>query len=145
LQVTNRPAQYATLIVVIHLLVTLAHGLAHRELQIGLPPAGSVFVGLVIVIAPLVAAMLTWSRRQRFGLVLLSLSMFGSLLFGFYHHFVAEGADHVHSQPAGSWGTAFVFTAYGLMVTEAIGTWVGIHFLRAENRNKAIGSASPRV
>jgi hypothetical protein len=38
--------------VIIHLLVTLAHGLAHRDLQIGLPPAGSVFVRLVIVIAP---------------------------------------------------------------------------------------------
>jgi hypothetical protein len=143
--VTSRPAQYATLIVAIHLLVTLVHGLAHRELQIGLPPAGNVFVGLVIVVAPLVAAGLVWSRGQRFGLALLTLSMFGSLLFGFYHHFVAEGADHVHSQPAGSWGTTFVFTAYGLMITEAIGTWVGIHFLWPANRNKAIGSASPRV
>jgi hypothetical protein len=142
---TNRPAQYATLIVVIHLLVTLAHGLAHRDLQIGLPPAGSVFVGLVIVIAPPVAAMLTYSRRQHFGLVLLSLSMFGSLLFGFYHHFVAEGADHVHSQPAGLWGSTFVFTAYGLMITEAIGTWVSIHFLRTGNHNKAVRNASPRA
>jgi hypothetical protein len=128
----NKPAQYATLIVIVHLLVTLAHGLAHRKLQIGLPPAGNVFVGLVIVVAPLIAAGLTWSRGQRFGLGLLTLSMFGSLLFGLYHHFMVEGPDHVHSQPAGSWGTTFVFTAYGLMVTETIGTLVGIHFLRTK-------------
>jgi hypothetical protein len=125
--------------------VTLAHGLAHRELQIGLPPAGNVFVGLVIVVAPLVAAGLAWSRKQYFGLGVLTFSMLASLLFGLYHHFVAEGADHVHSQPAGSWGTTFILTAYGLMITEAIGTWIGIHFLRTENRNTAIGSASPKV
>jgi hypothetical protein len=141
----NRPAQYVTLIVTIHLLITLTHGVAHRELQIGLSPAGNAFVGLVIVVAPLVAAGLAWSRRQRFGLGLLSFSMLGSLLFGLYHHFVVGGPDHVHSQPAGSWGTTFILTAYGLLVTEAIGTWVGIHFLRTENRNKAIGNARPRV
>ncbi len=71
--------------------------------------------------------------------------MLASLLFGLYYHFVAEGADHVHSQPAGSWGTTFIFTAYGLMITEAIGTWVGLHFLRTENHNNTTGSASPRV
>jgi len=140
---TNRPPQYATVIVIIHLLVTLAHGLAHNELQVGLPPTGNVFVGLVIVVAPLLAAGLVWSRKQRFGLGLLTFSMLASLLFGLYHHFLAEGPDHVHSQPAGSWGTTFILTAYGLMITEAIGTWVGIHFLRAAN--KAVANASPRV
>ena len=142
---TNRSAQYATLLVTIHLLVTLAHGLAHRELQVGLPQAGNVFVGLVVVVAPIVAAGLAWSRRQRSGLGLLTFSMLASLLFGLYCHFIAEGPDHVHSQPAGLWGTTFVFTAYGLMFTEAIGTWVGIHFLRTENENKAVANASPRV
>jgi hypothetical protein len=141
----NKPAQYATLIVIVHLLVTFAHGLAHRQLQIGLPPAGSVFVGLVIVAAPLIGAALAWSPRMRFGLVLLTFSMLGSLLFGVYHHFMAEGPDHVHSQAAGCWGTTFIVTAYGLMATEAFGTWVGVHFLRTENRNQAIGNASPRV
>lgn len=71
--------------------------------------------------------------------------MLASLLFGLYCHFIAEGPDHVHSQPAGLWGTTFVFTAYGLMITEAIGTWVGIHFLRTGNENKAVANAGPRV
>ena len=123
----------------------MAHGLAHRELRIGLPPAGNAFVGLVIVVAPLVAAGLAWSRRQHLALGLLTLSMLASLLFGLYHHFVAEGTDHVHSQPAGSWGTAFILTAYLLMITEAIGTWVGIHFLRAANHNELSGHENPRT
>jgi hypothetical protein len=55
--------------------------------------------------------------------------MFGSLLFGFYHHFLVASPDHIHSQPSGGWGTTFVLTAYLLLITEAIGTYVGVHFL----------------
>lgn len=134
-----------TFVVIIHLLVTMAHGFAHRELQIGLPPAGNIFVGLVIVGAPLIAAGLAWSRRQPLALGIFSFSMLASLLFGSYHHFVSEGADHVHSQPSGLWGTIFILTAYGLMIIEGIGTWVGIHFLLTGNRNKNTKSTSPRI
>ena len=67
--------------------------------------------------------------RKRLGLILLSLSMFGSLLFGLYHHFLALGPDHVHSQPPNPWGITFVLTAYLLLITEAIGNYVGIPFI----------------
>src|SRR5579864_5668030 len=43
----NRSAKYATAIVVAHLLVNIAHGLAHRELRVGLSPFGSLFVIVV--------------------------------------------------------------------------------------------------
>lgn len=131
---TNRPALYVTLLVLLHLLIALMHGAAHRKLAIGLPPSGNVFVGLVVVIAPLFAMWLVWGPRPRFGHGLLAASMFASLLFGLYHHFLIEGADHVHSQPSGTWGCTFVITAYGLLITEALGTWMGMHFLRSENR-----------
>ena len=130
----NRAPRYVILLVLVHLLITLAHGAAHRDLQIGLTSSGNVFVGLVIVFAPLLAMWLVWTARQRFGLALLAASMFASLLFGLYHHFLVEGADHVHSQPAGTWGRVFVITAYGLLITEGFGTWMGMHFLRSENR-----------
>jgi hypothetical protein len=55
--------------------------------------------------------------------------MFGSLLFGVYHHFLVTSPDHVRSQPASPWGIVFVLTAYGLLIAEAIGTYVGVHFL----------------
>ena len=74
------------------------------------------------------------------GLILLSLSMFGSLLFGLYHHFLAVSLDQIHSQPASAWGTTFVLTAYLLLITEAIGTYVGVHFLwtAKETSTKAV-------
>jgi hypothetical protein len=125
----NRSAKYATAIVVAHLLVNLVHGLAHRDLHVGLSPLDSIFVVVVVLVSPLLAMALVWTTKKRIGLILLSLSMFGSLLFGFYHHFLVASPDHVRLQPASAWGIAFVLTAYGLLITEAIGAYVGIHFL----------------
>ena len=125
----NRSAKYVTAIVVAHLLVNIAHGLAHRELRVGLDPPASIFVTVVVLVSPLLALALVWTTKKRIGLILLSLSMFGSLLFGFYHHFLVASPDHIHSQPSGGLGTTFIRTAYLLLITEAIGTYVGIHFL----------------
>ena len=133
----NRSAKYATAIVVAHLLVNIVHGLAHRELHVGLAQHASIFVIVVVLVFPLIATGLLWTAKKRLGLILLSLSMFGSLIFGLYHHFVAVSPDHIHSQPSGGWGTTFVLTAYLLLITEAFGTYVGIHFLwvrRSERR-----------
>jgi hypothetical protein len=136
----NRSANYITTIIVVHLLVNLVHGLAHRELRVGLAPRASIFVIVVVLIFPLIATGLLWTAKKRLGLILLSLSMFGSLLFGLYHHFLAVSPDHVHSQPASAWGTTFVVTAYLLLITETIGTYVGVHFLwiAKESSNKAV-------
>jgi hypothetical protein len=136
----SRAATYTTAIVGAHLLVNIAHGLAHRELRVGLPPTGSVFVILVVLILPLVAMALVWTVQKRLGFVLLSLSMFASLLFGLYHHFLAVSPDHIHSQPSSGWGTTFVLTTYLLLITEAIGTYIGFHFLwiAKERSNKAV-------
>jgi hypothetical protein len=126
----NRAAKYATAVVLAHLLVSIAHGVAHRELRVGLTPSVSVFVIAVVLILPLIAMVLVWTAKKRPGLILLSLSMFGSLLFGFYHHFLVASPDHVRSQPLSLWGNVFVLTAWGLLITEAIGTYVGVYFLR---------------
>ena len=118
----SRAAKYTTAIIVAHLLVNVVHGVAHRELHVGLSPSGSVFVVAVVLILPLVAMALVGAAQKRLGLILLSLSMLVSLLFGLYHHFLVISPDHVHSQPASPWGIAFTYTAYGLLITEAIGT-----------------------
>jgi hypothetical protein len=125
----NRAAKYTTRVVLAHLLVNIAHGLAHRELRVGLDPRASIFVIVVVLVCPLLAMALVWTAKKRMGLILLSLSMFGSLLFGFYHHFLVASPDHVRLQPASAWGIAFVLTAHGLLITEAIGAYVGAHFL----------------
>jgi hypothetical protein len=136
----NRSAKYATAIVAAHLLVNIVHGLAHRELHVGLVPLASIFVIVVVLVFPLIAMGLLWTAKARLGLILLSLAMFGSLLFGLYHHFLAVSRDHIHSQPSSGWGTMFVLTAYLLLITEAIGTYVGVHFLwiAKETSNKAV-------
>ena len=136
----NRSAKYATASVVAHLLVNIAHGIAHRELGVGLAPLDLIFVIVVVLIFPLIATGLLWTSAKRLGLALLSLSMFGSLLFGLYHHFLAVSPDHVHSQPPSAWGMTFVLTAYLLLITEAIGAYVGVHFLwiAKETSNKAV-------
>ena len=134
----SRAASYATAVVVAHLLVNIAHGLAHRELGVGLSPPDSIFVVVVILIAPLLAMSLVWTAKRRLGFILLSLSMFSSLLFGFYHHFLVVSQDHIHSQPSSEWGSTFVLTANLLLITEAIGTYIGFHFLwvAKEHSNK---------
>ena len=126
----NRPAKYVTLVVLAHLLINIAHGLAHRKLGVGLDLPGTIFVVVVILILPLVAMALLWTAAKRLGLILLSLSMFGSFVFGLYHHFLVMSSDHVHSQLPTPWGMTFVITAYALLFTEALGTYMGVHFLR---------------
>ncbi|HZQ69088.1 MAG TPA: hypothetical protein VFA68_11270 [Terriglobales bacterium] len=122
--------EYASAIVAAHLLINIAHGLAHRELKISLTPPEIVFVIIVILLLPLLAMGIAWTARKQLGFLLLGISMLGSLLFGLYHHFLVSSTDHVSIQPATWWGTVFVFTAYGLLVTEAIGTLAGLYFFR---------------
>jgi len=88
---------------------------------------------VVILVSPLFAMALVWTRWKRAGLLLLSLSMGGSLVFGLYHHFLAMSADNVSAQPANALGLLFRLTSYGLLLTEAIGAYAGIHFLRTSN------------
>ncbi len=117
-----------------HLLVTIVHGSAHSRLHIELSPAERLFVIVVIVVSPLVAGIVLWTSRQRTGLGLLTLSMAASLLFGLYKHFVAMGPDRVGEQAAGQWATVFATTAYLLLLTEAVGTYIGVHFLFQRDR-----------
>ena len=142
----SRPAKCATAIVVaVHLLMNIVHGVAHRELHIGLSLSGSVFVVAVVLILPLVAMALVWAARKRLGLILLSFSMLASLLFGLYHHFLVISPDHVHSQTESPLGIAFIFTAYGLLITEAIGTYAGIHFLWVAKENAKVDTRKRSV
>ncbi len=110
-------------------MVNIIHGAAHRELRVELCPAAMLFVIGVILLCPLFAMVLLWASQRRLGLVLLTLSMATSLVFGLYNHFVILSPDHVGEQAPGPWGTAFVLTAYLLFLTEAIGTYVGLYFL----------------
>jgi hypothetical protein len=89
-------------LVLIHLAATLWHGSAHTQLAIDLPPEKILFVYVVILIAPIVAAALTWTRYISTGLFVFFFSMLGALLFGVYHHYVLVSPDNVSHLPGGS-------------------------------------------
>ena len=89
-------------LVTIHLAASLWHGSAHAQLAIALPPHKNTFVYVVILIAPIVAAGLVWTRYISIGLWVFFLSMLGALLFGAYHHYVLVSPDNIAHLPSGS-------------------------------------------
>lgn len=89
-------------LVAIHLAASLWHGGAHTQLAITLSPEKNIFVYVVILIAPIVAAGLVWTRYISAGLWVFFLSMLGSLLFGAYHHYVLVSPDNIGHLPDGS-------------------------------------------
>lgn len=118
----------AILLVVLHLLITTPHSLAHTNLHIAMEAWQNIYIFLVILIAPIVAALFIWKRKPS-GFVILALSMIGSFVFGVYYHFVATGADNVFTLPVSSWTLTFQLSAWLLAITElaaAVVAFLGI-------------------
>jgi hypothetical protein len=91
-----------TVLGAVHLVVSVWHGAAHTELAVALSPGQNLFVFGVIVLAPLVAVGLLWTRYVRLALWLFLTVLCASLLFGAYYHYVFVSPDNVHHLPAGS-------------------------------------------
>jgi hypothetical protein len=104
----------------IHLVVVIWHGTAHRELAVSLSPAQTLFVYVVIVLAPLVALGLLWTRYVNVALWLFLTAMCASLLFGAYYHYVFDSLDNIHDLPPGSDAAhaRFVISAAILALTQ---------------------------
>ena len=119
------------LVVILHAIVTIPHSIAHTNLQIAMDTWQSIFIFVVILIAPIVAAVLIWIR-PRPGFALLTISMIGSFAFGVYYHFIATGSDNAFTLPASSWTLTFQLTAWLLAITELGGAVIG--FLGLANR-----------
>src|ERR1041385_898791 len=115
-----------TVAVLAHLVVMMFHGQAHDKLAVGLSPWQNIYVLTVIAIAPLVAMLLLWTRYARPGLVVLVVSMAGSLIFGVIYHFIVVSPDHVSHLPPGDAQGLFRMTAVLLMLTELFGVVVGL-------------------
>ena len=134
----KQSARYATVIIVVHALVATVHGLAHKHLGITLTPAQTLFVVVVITLAPLLALILLWTRWRKLGAALLFLSMLGSLAFGVINHFLITSSDHVlHlavSPNVVEWRLTFQITAALLVVTEVLGCLVASWSLRSFKR-----------
>ena len=116
----------AIALVLVHLAISAVHGVAHQQLAIGLSREEDLFVWIVIIAAPLVAATLLLTKWRRGGGWLLAISMAGAFVFGVDKHFIAGGIDNAFGVATGMWGMTFQVTAFLLAVMEAVGCWVGI-------------------
>jgi hypothetical protein len=114
-------------LIAVHLLLTVWHGRAHAALAVTLSPLKNMFVLVVIVLAPILAAILVWTRYLRGGAWVFLLSMLGSLLFGVWHHYVLVSADNVHHLPGGGSGaqSSFIQSAALLALLELGATLYG--------------------
>lgn len=117
----------------VHLAASLWHGSAHTRLGIDLPTEKTLFVFIVILIAPIVAASLVWTRYMSIGLWLFFLSMLGSFLFGAYHHYVLVSPDNVGHLPAGSpeMHSQFITSAGAIALIELASALYGAYCLGA--------------
>jgi hypothetical protein len=120
-----------TIAVLAHFIVVVLHGQAHTSLSVGLSNWQQTYVLVVIVVAPLIALALSFTRYARLGLWLLLASMLGSLIFGACYHYIIISPDHVAHLPAGEARGLFRFTALLLLITEAFGVLVAFWALRA--------------
>jgi hypothetical protein len=114
--------------VLVHLVVSIAHGAVHAEARVALSSEASLFVFRVILAGPLIGLALTWPA-ERVGGWLIAVTMAASLLFGLVNHFVVPSPDHV-AHVAHEWRDLFAATAVLLVVTEALGTVLAIRFVR---------------
>ena len=111
-------------IVLLHLAINIVHGQAHTGAAVPLSLAGTLFVFIVMLAAPLVGLVL-WRWRPRAGGWLVAAAMAGALIFGLVNHFIIDGSDHV-ARVAAEWRSLFGVTAVLLVISEAAGVIVGI-------------------
>ena len=123
-------AWIVTVAVLAHLVVNVLHGRAHTDLRVGLSNWQQIYVIAVILLAPLVALILSWTRYIKAGLWLLLVTMLGSLIFGICYHYIIISNDHVAHLPPGEARGLFRVTALLLVVTEIVGVAVAAVAIR---------------
>jgi len=119
------------LVVLVHTLVMLVHGVAHMRLKVELSPWDGIYVLCIVGTGPIAGLLLLRSSRKRAGATILLTTMIGALFFGLWKHFMAHGADHVMDLQAGPWRLPFQVTAALLAVSEAAGAVIAFVLLRA--------------
>jgi hypothetical protein len=119
-------ALYGTLVAVLATLAHVLHGISHVEHQVPLAAWHWAYVLFVVFLAPVVAAMLLWTRMRRVGAWLLLASMAGALIFGLAFHFLVSGPDYGFTRNPGAAREAFRFSAVLVALREALGCVAGI-------------------
>jgi hypothetical protein len=134
----NRTLRVTALaLIAIHFAVVVMHSAAHQILPVKATPAQLAFIVPVIIVAPVIAGFILF-KFNKAGTILLTLSMFGSLVFGVYYHFIADTVDHVahvaHLEPV-FWSQMFRLTSYLLAITELLGSALGVMLLLGQRHS----------
>lgn len=123
----EKVAVYGTAIAVVSVLVNLLHTASHVGQGVtSLPQWQLAYIAVVIYAAPVVAAILLWTRYRIVGAWLLAASMAGSLVFGLVYHFIVPGPDNAFTLHPGTWRTAFRVSAALLLVLPGVGILIGL-------------------
>jgi hypothetical protein len=123
-------AQYGTTIVILHVITHGLHGLAHGEIPVPLSLIQSLFIGVVILLIPIIAAILLWTEFNRLGIWLLLSSLTGAILFGIYNHLIMISPDHVSHVSFEGWGLLFQVTAFLTLIVDGLGCWFSLWALK---------------
>jgi hypothetical protein len=143
---TRTLKRIALAVVVFHVVVVVLHAIAHEVLPVKATPAQLAFIIPVIILAPVVAGFMLL-KFEKSGMVLLTVSMIGSFVFGVYYHFIAETIDHVahvaRMEPL-FWSKMFQATAYLLAISEMLGAVVGFIALVYQKQSAEASTTTKR-
>ena len=120
---------WLTVVVILHLAVSVVHGTAHTGAHVPLSRAANLFVFGVIVAGPLVGLAVALAA-SRIGSWVIAVTMAGALVFGCVNHFVLAGPDHV-SQVVDEWRAMFATTAALLAALEGLATVLAFRIARS--------------
>jgi fatty-acid desaturase len=105
-------------LVALHFAIVLAHGTAHRQMEIGLETWQQAFVAVAILVGPLMAVVVLWTSWKKLGAILLAVCMLGASAFGIFYHFLFPSADSIFFLKPSGWDEWFVITALLLATIE---------------------------
>jgi len=123
LQTIARDPRKLTILIAANLVVLALHAASHSILGVVLSDFQSLFVLVALIIAPIIAVPLLYTRL-RTGLWLLLVSMLSSFIFGFTYHIILPGVDNIFAVPSGDWKIVFQGTTVFLGLLEAVGTFL---------------------
>ncbi len=110
----------------------VTHGYSHSVAGVENTPLQLIFILLVVTIAPLAAAYISWTGNTRNGAGLLAASMVAVFFFGYFFHFVIESPD-LHSNVTGEHADIFFHSALIIAIVQFGGFVIGIYIFARES------------
>ncbi len=117
-----------SLLIVLHLLPTVQHGMDHSALEVSLPALKWGFVYTVVVATPLVTLPFLWSRWMIAALWAVTIAFAAGTVFGVYHHYILVSPDNIFHLPSGPHDlqASFVNSAGWVALSEGFTAAVGL-------------------